>query len=119
MRNVFYYGLIAVVFLVSGCAQAVRYSPYELKAFPTEVQEQIKQRAISLGMNHQQVRYSWGAPSKVKVLAPEKDGHVREEWVYKGFEPLPYKTTLTFTEAELTDIVSNDPNLEKHVTRKK
>lgn len=117
MNRVF--SLLIAVLLFSGCAQAVRYSPYELKAFSPEVQEQIKRGEIALGMNQQQVRYSWGGPAAVKVLPLGEDGKLREEWLYTNWGIGPYRTILTFTGAELTDIVSNDPNLQKQHAQNK
>lgn len=114
MKKVFY--SLIVVLCISGCTDimgGIRYSPQELRAFPSEIQEQIKEGAISLNMTQTEVRYSWGAPSTVNVLKPS-DGAQKEEWVYKslGIRGLS-KTTLTFTDSKLTDIVSTEPKVEK------
>lgn len=105
--------LSAIIGLISfGCITSVRYSPAEIKDFPKEVQDQIKERAINLGMSMAQIRYAWGGPSEVMVLEPSKEGKYREEWVYRGF--LYFKTSLVFTDGTLTEIVSAEPGIIKY-----
>lgn len=66
----------------SGCSKTVRYSPEEIKDYPPAVQEQIRQGNVVVGMTTQQVRYAWGPPSTVNVIAPTAEGKPREEWLY-------------------------------------
>jgi len=73
---------LVVLVSLSGCTKSVRYSQDEIKDFPPEVQEQIKQGTVALGMTIQQVRFAWGPPSEINVLQPSEDGKPREEWIY-------------------------------------
>jgi len=87
---------------LSGCTTAVRYSPEELKDYPPEVQDQIRQGNVSAGMTTQQVRYAWGAPSTVNTLTPTLDGKLREEWLYSS--GIFVQRRLLFVDGKLFDI---------------
>ena len=105
---------IAVLLLVflsliaaAGCAQSVRYSQDEIKDFPPQVQDYIRNSQVAVGMTRIQVRYSWGGPNAVHVLAPSAEGKERVEWTYQRMKF--FKTHLVFTDNILTDIVKNEP----------
>jgi len=75
--------ILAVSFLLGiGCTKSVRYTEEEIQKYPTDIQENIRQGEIKLGMTTQQVRYAWGAPNSIKFLEPTPEGKTREEWVY-------------------------------------
>jgi outer membrane biogenesis lipoprotein LolB len=95
--------------LLMACSQAVRYSPAEISGFPQKMQGHIRGKEIVLGMTQLQARYSWGAPAEVRVLKPDAEGRLREEWTYKN---LFFRTRLLFTEGKLTEISSNDPKVK-------
>lgn len=99
------------VILMAGCASAVRYSPEEIKDYPPVVQEHIRNGSITTGMTHHQVRFSWGAPASVTVIAPSDDGKMREEWVYSRLGV--FRTRLIFTDGRLTEIFSSEPGIAK------
>ena len=90
------------LWLLSGCTTAVRYSPEEIKDYPPDVQEQIKQGTVGAGMTTQQVRYAWGAPSTVNILTPAQDGKPREEWIYSS--SIFVTKRLLFVDGKLFDI---------------
>ncbi len=87
---------------VSGCTPAVRYSPEEIRDYPPDVQEQIKQGDVAVGMTPTQVRYAWGAPSTVNILTPTPDGKPREEWIYSS--SIFVQRRLLFVDGKLFDI---------------
>ncbi len=96
--------LAAAAVLVISCVNTgVRYSPYELQEFPQEIQEQIKNSQVALGMSQQAVRFSWGAP-KIVAIKGEVDGEYREEWVYTRMRV--FATKLMFSDGKLTGIIS-------------
>ena len=101
--------VLFIVLLITqyGCIESARYSPDEIKDFPPEMQEHIKQREIVTGMTMQQVRYSWSAPAAIRVIKPSEDGKYREEWIYKRMGV--FRTRLIFTDGKLTEIVTNEP----------
>lgn len=102
-KSFFLVMILAAVFAFA-CVREVRYSPAEIKKYPPEVQNRIRQGEVSLGMTPEQVRYSWGSPTEVNVLKPAEGGKMREEWVYKNI----FSTmTLVFTEGRLTEIISS------------
>lgn len=103
--------LVFVIFLfLVGCASSgVRYTYEEIKHYPPEIQERITKGEIALGMTKEQVRYAWGNPSSVRVLAPEK-GKPREEWIYSSSLGL-LKTRLIFVDGKLTYIISNEQRI--------
>jgi hypothetical protein len=75
--------IIAVSFALGiGCTKSVRYTEEEIQNYPPEIQENIRQGEVKLGMTTQQVRYAWGAPNSIKFLEPTPKGKTREEWVY-------------------------------------
>jgi hypothetical protein len=75
--------ILAVSFLFGiGCTKSVRYTEEEIQKFPTDIQENIRQGEVKLGMTTQQVRYAWGPPNSIKFLEPTPEGKTREEWTY-------------------------------------
>jgi hypothetical protein len=106
MKSGFLYGVLFLVVLlsVSGCTKSVRYSQDEIKDFPPEVQEQIKQGTVAMGMTVQQVRFAWGPPSEINVLQPSEDGKPREEWIYSSFLNSYMQKRLLFVDGKLVDI---------------
>jgi hypothetical protein len=88
---IFIFGLL----LQTGCARQIRYSENEIQSFPAETQEHIRKGEISLGMNHEQVRYAWGNPDSQKVLEPY-EGKTREEWIYSKLGVIQTKILLFY-----------------------
>lgn len=81
LSKVFYAVLFTVALFLVGCATPVRYTYEEIKHYPIDVQEWIMKGEVAPGMTQRQVRYAWGAPYSIKILAPI-DGKAREQWVY-------------------------------------
>ncbi|HYQ47748.1 MAG TPA: hypothetical protein VEP69_01670 [Thermodesulfovibrionales bacterium] len=100
-----------ILFTASGCTKSVRYSQDEIKDYPTQTQEYIRNSQVAVGMTRQQVRYSWGGPHAVSVLAPSRDSKERVEWIYKKMAF--FKTRLIFTDDRLTEIINNEPGSTK------
>ncbi len=93
---------ILAAIALSGCASSVRYTPDEIKGFPPKVQDFIMKGEVAVGMPPAAVRYAWGTPDTVNVLAPE-NGKEREEWIYSsnlGFK----KSRLLFVEGKVVQI---------------
>jgi len=111
MKKAIFLVLSLLVLLGAGCTKSVRYSEEEIRGFPIDVQEHIRNGAVTLGMTQSQVRYAWGAPDSVIVLAPTEDGKNREEWVYGKFAGA-FKTRLIFTDGKITEMISNDPAIK-------
>ncbi len=99
--------VLSILAASAGCTKAMRYSAEEIRDFPPEIQENIKNGEISMGMTMPQVRYAWGGPDQVIFLTPGEDGKERVEWLYQD-TPL-FKTRLVFTEGLLTGILSSKP----------
>ena len=93
----------AAVLVISCVGDGVRYSPYELQAFPQSVQEQIKNGEVALGMSQQAVRFSWGAPKLIVIKDEIKDAYT-EEWVYTRWRV--NVTKLVFSDGKLSGIIS-------------
>jgi hypothetical protein len=111
MKKAIFLVLSLLVLLEAGCTKSVRYSEEEIRGFPIDVQERIRNGEISLGMTQSQVRYAWGSPDSVIVLAPSEDGKNREEWVYGKFVGV-FKTRVIFTDGKITEMISNDPAIK-------
>ena len=94
--------LSLILWSLSGCTSAVRYSPEEIKDYPPSVQEQIRLGNVEAGMTTQQVRYAWGSPSTVNVLSPTQDGKPREEWIYS--QSIFVQRRLLFVDGKVFDI---------------
>ena len=111
MNKVFLWSFLMSLIVVIGCSKSVRYSQDEIKDFPPQIQEYIRNSRVAVGMTKQQVRLAWGGPHSVIVLAPSEDGKERVEWVYKkmGF----YKSHLIFTDDKLAEIISDEPGFTK------
>jgi uncharacterized protein YneF (UPF0154 family) len=105
MRKYFLVVLLAflIIWSLSGCATTARYSPEEIKDFPPMVQEQIRAGNVAIGMTPQQVRYAWGPPTALNVLAPTHDGKTKEEWIYSTWG-IFMQRRLLFVEGKLVDI---------------
>ncbi len=103
---------ILFVLFLTGCAKTMRYSYEEIKNFPPEIQEHIKQGEVVTGMTYQQVRYAWGPPTMVKVLDPTPEGKDRVQWEYHRTAGI-FKTILRFTAGKLTEIISTEPGIAK------
>ena len=81
MKNVLIL-LSSLIFLLQvGCTKSIRYSEEEIKNFPPNIQDNIRKGEVDLGMTQEQVRYAWGAPDFIKILAPYNK-KAREEWIY-------------------------------------
>jgi hypothetical protein len=103
--------LILLAMLVSCVSQKVKYSPSEISIFSTRVQEHIMKSEVALGMPIAAVRYSWGAPQAIKILTPDDEGNLREEWIYTKFRL--YATRVIFTDGKVTGIISGMRKLRK------
>jgi hypothetical protein len=105
-KALFFVLLLTLVFAsFMGCSKTVRYSPEEIKDYPPAVQEQIRQGNVVIGMTTQQVRYTWGPPSTVNVIAPTPDGKPREEWIYGSMGMGVFmERRLLFVDGKLVDI---------------
>jgi hypothetical protein len=97
--------LLLSLFSAAGCTKSVRYSQDEIKDFPPQVQEHIRDSRVAVGMTKMQVRYSWGSPHAVTVLSPSSDGKERVEWTYKRM--MYFTSHLIFTDDRLTEIISD------------
>ena len=100
--------LMLISFITAaGCGKSVRYSQDEIKDYPPKIQDYISNGQVAVGMTKMQVRYSWGGPNAVNVLAPSEEGKERVEWIYEKMKF--FKTRLVFTDDKLTEIISNEP----------
>jgi hypothetical protein len=97
--------LLVSLLWAPGCTKSVRYSQDEIKDFPPQVQEYIKDRRGAVGMTKMQVRYSWGSPHTVTVLSPSSDSKERVQWTYNKM--IYFKSHLIFTDDRLTEIISD------------
>ncbi len=111
MKKSFLWLILLSLFVVFGCSKSVRYSQDEIKDFPPQIQEYIKNSQVAVGMTKQQVRLAWGGPHSIVVLAPSEDGRERVEWVFKkmGF----YTSRLIFSDDKLAEIISDEPGFAK------
>lgn len=96
--------VMAVILMLGGCLPEVRYSPTEITSFPSKTQDQIKSGEITLGMTPAAVRYTWGAPDEVRILANDSEGRAREDWIYSV--AYIYNTRLVFVDGKLTGIIA-------------
>ncbi|QWR76286.1 hypothetical protein [Candidatus Magnetomonas plexicatena] len=106
--------LIAVSFvLILSCTHTVKYTEQEIADYPQGVKELIRQGKIDFGMTPEQVRYSLGSPSDIRMLdvSPGNEGGDRIEWTYKRLHF--YVTRLTFKKDKLVEIYSNDPEVKR------
>ena len=103
--------LLMTLFWAFGCSKSVRYSQDEIKDFPPQIQEYIKNGRVAVGMTKMQVRYSWGSPHAVMVLDPSADGKERVEWTYEKMKY--FKSHLIFTDDKVAEIVSDAPGFAK------
>jgi hypothetical protein len=99
-----------MIFFLFGCASHMRYSYEEIKDFSPEMQEHIRNREVVTGMTLQQVRYSWGSPTVVKMLDPTPEGKERVHWEYHRWGGA-LKTILGFTDGKLAEIISTEPGV--------
>ncbi len=111
MKSHFFFAMLLVLAFCFGCASsAVRYSPDEIKDYPPNVQESIRQGDVLMGMTTQQVRYALGSPATVNVLSPSLEGKPREEWIYTSSVGFVVKRRLLFVDGKLVDVY---PEAEK------
>jgi hypothetical protein len=96
--------LLIAAWSLSGCTSAVRYSPDEIKNYPPEIQQSIREGRVMMGMTTRQVRYTLGAPATVNVISPTLDGKPREEWIYSTGVGVFVKTRLLFVDGRLADV---------------
>jgi len=75
--------LVLSFLLQVGCTKSIRYTEEEIKAYPANVQDNIRKSQIDLGMKPEQVRYAWGSPDSIKIL-DLFEGKAREEWMYSS-----------------------------------
>lgn len=86
------------------CTSYVRYSPYEIESFSPELQKNIRDGEIVMGMSPLHVRYAWGPPNYVMIAEPDMSGGYKETWIYS--KARIFVTKLTFTDGKLTAIVT-------------
>lgn len=105
MKQCFLYGILSVLIIwsFSGCTSSVRYTPDEIKGYPQEMQDNIQQGNVVLGMTPPQVRYAWGPPTTINVIAPLEDGKPREEWLYSSMGVFMQRRLL-FIDGKVADI---------------
>jgi hypothetical protein len=96
--------LIIAAWSLSGCTSAVRYSPDEIKSYPPEIQQSIREGRVMMGMTTRQVRYALGAPATINVISPSLEGKPREEWIYSTGVGVFVKKRLVFVDGRLVDI---------------
>lgn len=111
MRKGFLILSLLAFIIQSGCIESARYSPDEIKGFTPAMQEHIKHGEVVAGMTMQQVRFAWGSPRAINILAPSEDGKYREEWIYSRTGI--FKTRLIFIDGKLAYILSNEPGAIK------
>jgi hypothetical protein len=105
MKKVWYVILPVLMLSLVSCATSnMRYSPSEISKFPPKVQEHVKKSELALGMPLEAVRYSWGSPQSIKILPPDEEGNLKEEWVYSKLRF--YGTRVVFTNGKVTGIIS-------------
>lgn len=97
---------LAAALLICACAGQVRYSPSEISKYPPDIQEKIRAGEVAMGMDTNQVRYAWGAPTEINVLPPSETGASREEWIYKNNLTFS-RSTLVFTDGKVTELLSS------------
>lgn len=104
--------LSLAAFLLIGCSSSeIRFTQEEIKDYPVEMQDHIIKGEVVPGMTPAQVRYTWGAPSEVR-LSNTSDGKPQELWIYSSTVGM-FKTKLTFIDGKLTSIVSSEPGRVK------
>ena len=105
MKQCLVFGMLLVLFLCSfsGCASSVRYTPDEIRGYPQEIQDNIQQGNVVLGMTPPQVRYAWGPPNTINVISPLEDGKPREEWLYSSMGVFMQRRLL-FIDGKVADI---------------
>ncbi|HIJ59600.1 MAG TPA: hypothetical protein HPP56_03170 [Nitrospirae bacterium] len=73
--------LQSIILSDSGRTSEIRYTQEEIKGYPENIQNHIKNGQLITGMTPHQVRNSWGGPEGVSS-SKQSDGKSREEWVY-------------------------------------
>ena len=95
MKKLVIFIIMFILLSQAGCTKSIRYSEEEIKGFPPSIQEHIKNGEVVLGMSPQHVRYAWGAPDSLKILAPF-EGKTREEWMYSTLGVVETKLLIFF-----------------------
>ena len=99
--------------LILSCTHAVKYTEQEIADYPQNVKDLIRQGKIDFGMTPEQVRYSLGSPSDIRLLDVSSGNESSEkvEWTYRRLHF--YVTRLTFKKDKLVEIYSNDPEVKR------
>jgi hypothetical protein len=105
------YAIVLLAVATASCANEVRYTSKEIEGYPPEIRERIQRGEVDFLMTFDQVRYSWGAPSDIKMLPPAADGRERIQWIYR--KQAVFTSTLTFEDGKLVEISSNEPYLKR------
>jgi hypothetical protein len=105
------YAALLLAALGASCTNEVRYTSKEIEGYPPEIKERIQRGEVDFLMTFDQVRYSWGAPSDIKMLPPADSGKERIQWIYKKHGV--FTSTLTFEDGKLVEISSNEPYLKR------
>lgn len=72
----------SVLFIgLMGCAEIKPPSPKEI------IRQPLGESPLRIGMTKEKVRSLWGESDLVKVLQPDAQGTIKEEWIYRGRYP--------------------------------
>ncbi len=105
--------MICLFFLLSGltliagpgCAPPkprLRFTYMEIEAYPTNVQEAIRNQEVLIGMTPMQVRYALGPPESARTFSPRQN-EIAEEWTYRSVMKMK-KVYLVFEEGKVSKI---------------
>ncbi|MCQ9208167.1 MAG: outer membrane protein assembly factor BamE [Omnitrophica bacterium] len=71
---------LLLVSLVS-CAEIKPPSPGQILRQP------LGESPLRVGMTKEKIKSLWGKPDVVRVLEPDAQGAIKEEWIYRGRYP--------------------------------
>jgi len=74
----------------------------EIEAYPTNVQEAIRNQEVLIGMTPMQVRYALGPPESARTFSPRQN-EIAEEWTYRSVMKMK-KVYLVFEEGKVSKI---------------
>jgi len=105
------FAILLLAVMTASCVNEVRYTSKEIEDYTPEIRDRIQRGEVDFLMTFDQVRYSWGAPSDIRMLPPAADGKERIQWIYK--KQAVFTSTLTFEDGKLVEISSNEPYLKR------
>lgn len=91
-------------------SSAIKHTDAEIRSFPADIQERIRNNEVVTGMTKLQVRYSWGAPDEVNMTV-DTAGKQVEEWSYG--DSLICKSRLIFKDDKVSAIALGDRPRDK------